>query len=49
MSSGLCSVGLLNDSRCRSRTQRQWLEDVGGSIARGYDAIVMVEVMLKLE
>ena len=30
----LCGVGLLNDNSCRSGTQRQWLEDVGGSTAR---------------
>ena len=36
MCSGLCDVGLLNDSGCRSRTQRQRLEDVGGSTMRGY-------------
>ena len=35
MCSGLCGVGLLNDSGCRSRTQRQWLEDVRGSTAKG--------------
>ena len=33
--SGLCSVKLLNDGGCRSRTQGQWLENVGGSMARG--------------
>ena len=31
----VCGVGLLNDSGCRSKTLRQWLEDVGGSTARG--------------
>ena len=31
----MCSVGLLNDSGCRSGTLRQQLEDVGGSTARG--------------
>ena len=35
MCSGLCGVGLLNDSGCRSGTQRQWLEDVRGSTMRG--------------
>ena len=35
MCSILCSVGLLNDSGCRSGTLRQRLEDVGGSTARG--------------
>jgi len=36
MCSRLHSVRLLNDNDCRSRTQRQWLEDVRGSTARGY-------------
>ena len=36
MCSSLCGVGLLNDSGCRFGTQRQWLEDVGGSTAKGY-------------
>ena len=36
MCSGLCSVGLLNNSGCRSGTQRQRLEDVGGSTVKGY-------------
>ena len=35
MCSGLCGVGLLNNSGYRSGTQRQRLEDVGGSMARG--------------
>ena len=34
MCSSLCGVGLLNDSGCRSGTQRQQLEDVGGLTAR---------------
>ena len=37
MCSSLCGVGLLNDSGCRSETQRQRLEDVKGSTARGCD------------
>ena len=36
MCSGLCNVGLLNDSGCRFGTQRQRLEDVEGLMARGY-------------
>ena len=35
MCSSLCDVGLLNDSGCRSETQRQRLEDVRGSTVRG--------------
>ena len=35
MCNGLCDVGLLNDRGCRFGTQRQRLEDVGGSTARG--------------
>ena len=35
MCSGLCGVGLLNDSDCRSGTRRQQLEDVGGSMISG--------------
>ena len=31
----VCGVGLLNDSSCKSRTLRQWLEDVGGSTVKG--------------
>ena len=34
-SSGLCGVGLLNDSGCRSRTQGRRLRDVEGSMASG--------------
>ena len=33
--SDLCGIGLLNNSGCRFGTQRQRLEDVGGSTARG--------------
>ena len=33
--SDLCGVGLLSDSGYRFGTRRQWLEDVGGSTARG--------------
>ena len=33
--SGLCSVKLLNDGGCKSRTQGRWLDDVIGSTARG--------------
>ena len=33
--SGLCNVKLLNDGGCRSRTQGRWLDDVGGSTAKG--------------
>ena len=29
-------MGLLNGNGCRFKTQKQWLEDVGGSIANGY-------------
>ena len=36
MCNGLCGVGLLNDSDCKSETQRQWLEDVRGLTVRGY-------------
>ena len=35
MCNGLCDVGLLNDRGCRFGTQRQRLEDVEGSTARG--------------
>ena len=35
MCCGLCGVGLLNDNGCRSETQRQQLEDIGGSTTRG--------------
>ena len=34
---GLCGVGLLNDSDCKSEIQIQLLEDVGGSTTRGCD------------
>ena len=34
--SGLCSVKLLNDGGCRSRTHGRWLGDVRGSTAKGY-------------
>ena len=34
-SNGLCGVGLLNDSGCRSGTQGQRLRDVEGSMASG--------------
>ena len=33
-SSGLCSVKLLNNGGCKSETQGQWLDDVGGSTAK---------------
>ena len=33
--SGLSGVGLLNDNGCRSGTQKQRLENIGGSTARG--------------
>ena len=33
----VCGVGLLNNSSCKSRTLRQWLEDVGGSTVKGCD------------
>ena len=33
----VCGVGLLNDSSYKSRTLRQWLEDVGGSTEKGCD------------
>ena len=33
--SGLCSVKFLNDGGCRSGTQGQQLDDVGGSTAKG--------------
>ena len=36
--SGLCSVKLLNDGDCRSRTQGRRLEDVGGSTTKGYSS-----------
>ena len=36
-SSGLCSVKLLNNGCCRSGTQGRWLDDVGGSTAKGCD------------
>ena len=35
MGSGLCGVGLLNDSGCRSRTQRRQLRGVEGSTTNG--------------
>ena len=36
-SSGLCSVKLLNDGGCKFETQGRWLDDIGGSTARGCD------------
>ena len=36
MGSGLCSVGLLNGSGCRSGTQRRRLKGVEGLTTNGY-------------